>query len=125
VADVNGAGNLSVYFNDYTSGSTGNPGTIQFAGLAPGLAGLYQINVQVPTSGLGSGDDVYVQFFTDAADVNQIQIPYGTSSGVGAAAPSLVKASRVKASRIAAMRSQRNKPMSRRVIRRGANFPLK
>ncbi len=131
VADLNGAGILSVYFNDYTSGSIGNTGTIQFAGLAPGLAGLYQINVQVPTSGLVAGDNVYVQFFTDAADVNQIQIPYGTSSGAGSAAAatslvkaSLVQASRVKASRIAAMRSQRSRPVSRRV-RRGANIPLK
>ena len=32
------------------NGSAGNPGNIQFAGLAPGLAGLYQINVQVPTA---------------------------------------------------------------------------
>ena len=49
----------------------------EFAGLAPGLAGLYQINVQVPTSGLVAGDTVYIEFVTDAADVNQIQIPYG------------------------------------------------
>ena len=48
--------------------------------IAPGLAGLYQINVQVPT-GLGAGDNVYVELVTDFADVNQIQIPYGTSSG--------------------------------------------
>jgi uncharacterized protein (TIGR03437 family) len=71
--------NLSVYFNDYTNGSIGVSGTIQFAGLAPGLAGLYQINVQVPTTGLGSGDNVYVEIVTDFADINQIQIPYGGS----------------------------------------------
>jgi uncharacterized protein (TIGR03437 family) len=82
VADVYNAGNLSVYFNDYgQNGSTGNQGTIEFAGLAPSLAGLYQINVQVPTSGLASGDNVYIEFVTDAADVNQIQIPYGSASG--------------------------------------------
>jgi uncharacterized protein (TIGR03437 family) len=80
VADIY-PNNLSVYFNDYTNGSTGVPGTIQFAGLAPGLAGLYQINVQVPTTGLGAGDSVYVELVTDYADVNQIQIPYGSSSG--------------------------------------------
>src|SRR6202034_1910168 len=77
-SDLYDTGFLTVYFNDYgANGSTGNPGTIQFAGLVPTLAGLYQINVQVPTSGLGAGDDVYVEFSTDAADVNQIQIPYG------------------------------------------------
>ena len=81
VSDLYSAGNLTVYFNDYTNGTAGNPGTIQFAGLAPELAGLYQINVQVPTSGLASGDNVYIEFVTDAADVNQIQIPYGQSSG--------------------------------------------
>jgi uncharacterized protein (TIGR03437 family) len=78
--------NLSVYFNDYTNGSVGVSGTIQFAGLAPGLAGLYQINVQVPTTGLGAGDSVYVEIVTDSADINQIQIPYG-SAGSSSARP--------------------------------------
>ncbi len=81
-SDLYNAGNLAVFFNDYgANGSTGNAGNIQFAGLVPTLAGLYQINVQVPTSGLAAGDDVYVEFVTDAADVNQIQIPFGFSSG--------------------------------------------
>jgi uncharacterized protein (TIGR03437 family) len=80
VADIY-PNNLSVYFNDYTNGTLGNLGTIQFAGLAPGLAGLYQINVQVPTTGLGAGDNVYVELVTDYADINQIQIPYGSSTG--------------------------------------------
>ncbi len=71
---------LWVYFNDYTNGSTGVMGNIQYAGLAPGLAGLYQINVQVPKTGLGAGDSVYVEIVTDTADINQIQIPYGSSS---------------------------------------------
>jgi uncharacterized protein (TIGR03437 family) len=79
VADVYTNKSLFVYFNDYTNGAS-LAGTIQFAGLAPGLAGLYQINVQVPT-GLGAGDNVYVELVTDFADVNQIQIPYGTASG--------------------------------------------
>ena len=78
--DLNGAGNLAIFFNDYDAQSIGNMGTIQFAGLAPGLAGLYQVNVQVPSSGLSDGDLIYVEFETDAADVNQIQIPYGSSS---------------------------------------------
>lgn len=82
-SDLFDAGNLAVFFNDYgDNGSTGNMGTIEFAGLAPGLAGLYQINVQVPTSGLASGDNVYVEFLTDAADVNQIQVRYGGGIGV-------------------------------------------
>jgi uncharacterized protein (TIGR03437 family) len=80
-ADVYNAGDLTVNFNDYENGTAGNQGTIQFAGLTPTLAGLYQINVQVPSSGLVAGDSVYVEFITDAADVNQIQVPYGTASG--------------------------------------------
>jgi uncharacterized protein (TIGR03437 family) len=78
-ADVYQAGNLTVGFDDVTSDSFGNMGTIQFAGLTPTLAGLYQINVQVPTTGLTAGDVVYLEFVTDAADNFQIQIPYGTA----------------------------------------------
>jgi uncharacterized protein (TIGR03437 family) len=87
-SDLYDAGNLSVYFNDYgPDGTVGNPGNIEYAGLAPGLAGLYQINVQVPTSGLASGDNVYIEFVTDAADVNQIQIPYGVAGRDSVTAP--------------------------------------
>jgi uncharacterized protein (TIGR03437 family) len=111
LADVNTAGNLSVYFNDFNNGSTGNKGTIQFAGLAPSLAGLYQINVQVPTGVLGSGDNVYIEFDTDFASSDQIQIPYGgTSTGVNAR-PARAMAQTAHA---ALMRSQgRHKPLSR------------
>ncbi len=108
LADVNTAGNLFIYFNDYGpgNGTTGNQGNIQFAGLAPGLAGLYQINVQVPKTGLASGDNVYVEIVTDSADINQIQVPYGVPvtggtsfkparpSGVGAHAAA--RSSRIK-----------------------------
>jgi uncharacterized protein (TIGR03437 family) len=129
-SDLFGAGSLGVLFNDFgPNGSVGNAGNIQFAGLAPQLAGLYQINVQVPDSGLASGDNVYVEFATDAADVNQIQIPYGSAStnAVPAtqslATTSPISAVRVRASRLAAMRSQAGRPMAHRVARRGAPAP--
>jgi uncharacterized protein (TIGR03437 family) len=107
-ADVYQAGNLAVYFNDFTAGSVGNMGTIQFAGLTPTLAGLYQINVQVPATGLTAGDNVYVEFVTDAADIDQIQIPYGA-----AVAGRSVESARPlgKARRTAAIRSRgKNSP---------------
>ncbi|MGA2593019.1 MAG: hypothetical protein ABSH32_24145 [Bryobacteraceae bacterium] len=40
--------------------------TVTFAGLAPGFAGLYQVNFTLPTSGLANGD-VYIAFNTDEA----------------------------------------------------------
>jgi uncharacterized protein (TIGR03437 family) len=78
-ANVYSSGNLSVLFIDFKLGGTPVAGVIQFAGLAPGLTGIYQVNVQVPSSGLGSGDQVYVEFITDFALVNQIQIPFGSA----------------------------------------------
>jgi uncharacterized protein (TIGR03437 family) len=114
-SDVYNAGNLQIFFNDYDSGSVGNPGTIDYAGLVPEVAGLYQINVQVPTGVLGSGDNVYVEFVTDAADVNQIQIPYGSSIISRSVTPG------VKTPRVPAMRSHRRARAARRVVR---NAPL-
>lgn len=109
-SDVYNAGNLGVYFNDYgPNGTVGNPGAIQYAGLAPGLAGLYQLNVQVPTSGLASGDNVYIELVTDAADVNQIQIPYGSSSS-STKSSVMRKRPYISASRIRAMRLHARKP---------------
>jgi uncharacterized protein (TIGR03437 family) len=121
-SDLYNAGNLVVYFNDYgPDGSVGNPGTIQYAGLAPGLAGLYQINVQVPSSGLAAGDDVYIEFVTDAADVNQIQIPYETTSNTTSGRSADTSARRLaRASRIRALQSQGKYSKAPRV-RRGVS----
>jgi uncharacterized protein (TIGR03437 family) len=107
-ADVYNADNLSVYFNDYgpNGTSTENPGTITYAGLAPTLAGLYQINVQVPTSGLAAGDDIYIEFMTDAADVNEIQVPYGVTAPAGRSVAA--------AGRVRAVRSRAKNRMTRR-----------
>ncbi len=114
-SDVYSAGNLGVFFNDYDIGSLGNLATIQFAGLAPNLAGLYQINVQVPEGVLGPGDDVYIGFETDAAYIVQIQIPYGGSNALSLAAAAGRRAS-AKAAHIRELRAH-PKPPARRVKR--------
>ncbi len=100
-SDLYNAGLLTVSFNDYVNGTAGNVGDIQYGGLVPTLAGLYQINVKVPSSGLVAGDSVYVELITDTADVNQIQIPYGSALASGSAmkAGPLAKASRIRAAR--------------------------
>ena len=83
-------GSMSVVFNDYGRGAPSESdvlGTIQFAGLAPGLAGPYQVNVQVPTKGLTLGDLVEIEFQIDherfqPADIRQVYIPYGPGAAV-------------------------------------------
>ena len=83
-------GSISVLFNDYGPGAPSESdvlGTIQFAGLAPGLAGLYQVNVQVPTKGLTLGDLVEIELQINherfqPVDIKQVYIPYGPRAAV-------------------------------------------
>jgi uncharacterized protein (TIGR03437 family) len=129
-SDLFGAGNFNVYFDDVTQGSFGNAGTVVFAGLAPGFAGLYQVNVTVPSSGLGAGDTIYVEFVTDAADVDEIQIPFGGGTGsnagdaqaalTGAAAPKGAKRTEREA-RLRAARIQKTNPPVHHIGRGVAN----
>lgn len=72
------ANELLVNFNDYINNSTQQQATVSYAGLYPGLAGLYQMNVTVPAT-VGPGD-VYVEIITDAADVEQVTIPVSGST---------------------------------------------
>jgi uncharacterized protein (TIGR03437 family) len=51
----------------------GNPATVTFAGLTPGLVGLYQIDVQVP-DGTASGD-ISVTVTQNGSDSNIVRIP--------------------------------------------------
>lgn len=51
----------------------GVPGTVNFAGLAPGFVGLYQVNVQVP-DGAPSGDAVQVAISIGGATSNTVTI---------------------------------------------------
>jgi uncharacterized protein (TIGR03437 family) len=83
-------GSLSVFFNDYGPGvpmESDAKGTIQFAGLAPGLEGLYQVNVQVPATGLALGDLVEIEILIidprfPPTDIKQVYIPYGPGTAV-------------------------------------------
>lgn len=107
-ADVFNSGSLAVYFNDFESGSTGLAGTISYAGLAPTLVGgLYQVNVQVPSTGLVAGDNVYVEFVTDAADVDQIQVPYGAGATTPDGASSVKARLRRRSEHLRARREQK------------------
>jgi uncharacterized protein (TIGR03437 family) len=73
-ADAFKGNHLTMFFDDYEN-SAFRKAKVTYAGLAPGLAGLYQINLQVP-DGVGPGD-VYLEIATDTADVNQVMIPVG------------------------------------------------
>lgn len=54
-------GDLSIYLDDGVD--TPAEANVAFAGLAPGLVGLYQVNFTVPSTGLANGD-VYIDFET-------------------------------------------------------------
>jgi len=75
-ADVFTGNHLSVYFDDYAAGVF-KKAKVSYAGLAPGLAGLYQMNVQIPE---GISGDVYLEVATASADVNQVLIPIAKSN---------------------------------------------
>jgi len=72
-ADQFTSNNLAVNFDDFNNNSLGNQATITYAGLAPGLAGLYQLNVTVPSTGVGpcipssTAVGCYLAILTDAA----------------------------------------------------------
>ena len=65
--------------NTISADITGTTATVGFAGLAPTLAGLYQVNLTIP-SGLTSGDNVLDIEGPDSYTSEAI-IPIGTGSG--------------------------------------------
>ena len=67
---------------DITADINGTPATVQYAGLAPYLVGLYQLNVTIPTTAT-SGDN-YLEIFGPDSDNLQALIPVG-SGATGAA----------------------------------------
>lgn len=61
-------GATEVYIDGYRANIDG------YNGLAPGLAGLYQINAVIPAS-VSRGQDVYIELLTDDGDNYQASIP--------------------------------------------------
>ena len=63
-SDEFNAGDVLLFLDDGTNFPQVN---VPFAGLAPGFAGLYQVNFTLPSSGLLNGDD-YIAFGTNEAE---------------------------------------------------------
>ena len=108
-------GNLTVYFNDYgENGTAGNPGNIAYAGLAPELAGLYQLNVQVPDQRPGLWRQrvcrVCHRCRRREPDPDSLRIRVGEK--LGHPARRLARATRIKA-----MRAQGKKPSAHHRVR--------
>lgn len=72
------AGQLSVTTNSITASIGGTGATVAFAGLAPTLAGLYQINLTIPSS-VSSGNQVLAISGPDSYAA-QAQLPIGSVS---------------------------------------------
>lgn len=69
--------NLSNTTNTITAAVGGTAATVTYAGLAPGLAGLYQVNLTIP-SGLAAGD-YYLEIFAPDSDALEAGISIAAS----------------------------------------------
>jgi len=65
--------------NTITAAIDGVAASVSFAGLAPGLAGLYQVNVTVP-SGVTLNNDDYLELIGPDSDTYEAGIPIGSGS---------------------------------------------
>lgn len=79
------SGSLVKTTNTITADISGTTATVTFAGLAPGFAGLYQVNVTIPT-GVTAGDN-YLDIAGPDAYASEALIPIGGASGGAAEAP--------------------------------------
>jgi uncharacterized protein (TIGR03437 family) len=66
---------LSNITADLSVNIDGIDSTVSYAGLAPGLAGLYQINVQVPNDVTSPSTGVYLDINTADGETTQVTIP--------------------------------------------------
>ncbi len=79
---------------DITADINGTAATVQYAGLAPYLVGLYQLNVTIPTT--ATAGDNYLEIFGPDSDNLQALIPVGS----GATGAAVSKAARRPAPRL-------------------------
>ncbi|HXS93555.1 MAG TPA: IPT/TIG domain-containing protein [Candidatus Limnocylindrales bacterium] len=86
--DAGPGGPLSYATATFTADISGTAATIQFAGLAPNLAGLYQMNVTIPT-GLTAGDNMLDIGGPDSYTA-EVTIPIAGTATANAA-PAMVK----------------------------------
>ncbi len=102
--------------NTITADLSGTTATVGFAGLAPTLAGLYQVNLTIPT-GLTSGNNVLDIGGPDSY-TSEAVIPVGSGSATTSAEPAAMAAS------LAAHRGPRlaGKPELRRTARPCLSF---
>ena len=48
----------------FLNGAELDPAAVDYVGVAPGYAGVYQINITIPTQGVRSGDNIPLQVRT-------------------------------------------------------------
>ena len=80
---------LSNTTNTITADVSGVTATVTYAGLAPGFAGLYQVNVTIPSSGLTAGEN---DLDISGPDSYTSEVTIATGGTAAAAADSEVKA---------------------------------
>jgi uncharacterized protein (TIGR03437 family) len=86
------ASDIQVYLEDSVNFS---PATVSFAGLAPGFAGLYQVNFTLPTDGLEDGETLIVLGTEEAVNyMATITVSGYKSSGLAVPAHSSLLRSR-------------------------------
>jgi uncharacterized protein (TIGR03437 family) len=81
---------LSYTSNTITADITGTAATVTYAGLAPGFAGLYQVNVTIP-AGLTAGDSNYLDLAGPDSYTSEASIPIAGATTSSSAATEHVR----------------------------------
>lgn len=103
---------LSKTTSTFSADISGTPANIAYQGLAPGYAGLYQVNIQIPT-GLKSGDNAIGMQGPDS---------YNSEAFISVASTSAVAAPAARVHKRAVHRQ--GKPRQSPFVNRGATVPV-